>query len=175
MGVGKIPSSSAKLDVNGSIAVYGTVKLSSDERLKYDIIPLKSKAIDIYKLNAKSYKKHLPYDKLEVPDQVDKDGKLRPGKVSQKEKQNKITHNETTEYGFLAQDIKEIFPDLVSQDTLGYYLVDYNGLIPIMVEALKEQKYQISKQSEQIENQNNQIADLKEIVNKLLLMNNVKR
>ncbi len=143
VGIGKVPSASAKLDVNGSIAIYGAVMLSSDERLKKDITPLTGKTINLYKLNAKSYKKHQPDDELSMPEQRDEHGNLRPGKISKSDKKMRKTQKETTEYGFLAQELKEIYPDLVSQDTLGYYLVDYIGLIPIMVESLKEQKAQI--------------------------------
>lgn len=143
VGIGKVPS--AKLDVNGSIAIYGNVKLSSDSRLKKDILPLTDKVQSLYKLNAKSYKKLLPDDELEMPEQLGTDGKLLPGKQFTK---TKHLQKESTEYGFLAQELKEVYPDLVSQDTLGYYLVDYIGLIPIMVESLKEQKTQIEAMTE---------------------------
>lgn len=44
--------------------------------------------------------------------------------------------------------MKEVYPELVSQDTLGYYYVNYIGLIPVLVEALKEQKAQIAALTE---------------------------
>jgi hypothetical protein len=156
MGIGKVPSTDAKLDVNGSIAIYGSVRLSSDERLKKDILPLTDKAINLYKLNAKSYKKHQPEDVISMPEQKDANGNPLMYKKFTKTKNKQ---KETTEYGFLAQELKEVYPDLVSQDTLGYYLVDYIGIIPIMVESLKEQKLQIDAQSKQI-------SDLKELVEK---------
>ena len=51
--------------------------------------------------------------------------------------------NSKTRYGFSAQEVKEVFPDLVTEDDNGYLSVDYIGLIPVLVEALKEQQTEI--------------------------------
>jgi len=52
--------------------------------------------------------------------------------------------------GFIAQELQEVFPDLVSTDDLGFLGVDYIGLIPVIVEAMKEQQRQIQALQEQI-------------------------
>ena len=147
VGIGKVADPDAKLDVAGNIAIYGDIKLSSDERLKKDILPLMDKANILYKLNAKVYKKHLPNEEITLTEQKDANGK-----PIQSKNRTKIikAQKETVEYGFLAQELKEVYPDLVSQDTLGYYLINYIGLIPVMVETLKEQKLQIDAQAKQI-------------------------
>jgi len=44
----------------------------------------------------------------------------------------------TTEYGVLAQEVEQIFPELVLTDDNGVKSVNYNGLIPITIEAIKE-------------------------------------
>ena len=41
-------------------------------------------------------------------------------------------------YGFLAQDIQSIFPDLVREDGDGYLSVNYIELIPLLVKAVQE-------------------------------------
>ena len=61
------------------------------------------------------------------------------------------------EYGFIAQDVKEVFPDLVFEDKDGYLSINYNGLIPILVEAFKEQKKIVEIQT----------AEIKEMVSKM--------
>ena len=43
-------------------------------------------------------------------------------------------------YGFLAQNVKEVFPELVHTDNSGYMYVDYIGLIPILVQSINELK-----------------------------------
>ncbi len=140
IGVGKVPTHLAEicLDVNGIVYSYGSA-LTSDERLKTDIKPLTDKLDKLYQLNGKSYKKHALEDEVALPDI--KDDKGNEIKKYEKSK-NKKTH-ETAEFGFLAQELMTVYPELVTKDTLGYY-VNYIGLIPVLVEALKDQKAQIS-------------------------------
>lgn len=47
------------------------------------------------------------------------------------------------DYGFIAQEVQEIFPELVIEDEKGMLGVKYTRLIPIMVEAIKEQQQTI--------------------------------
>jgi len=69
--------------------------------------------------------------------------------------------------GFIAQDLEKIMPQLVQKDDAGYYAVNYDGVIPILVEALKEQDEVVQEQSELIENQQTEMEDLKDRIEKL--------
>lgn len=53
-------------------------------------------------------------------------------------------------YGFIAQEVKEIFPDLVVEDENGYLSIDYMGFIPILVDAYKNLEAKVKEQSETI-------------------------
>ena len=70
-------------------------------------------------------------------------------------------------FGFIAQELKEVFPDLVVSKSIpnpkvkkgpheeiesvsGYYMVDYTGLIPVLTEAIQEQQKIIISQEERI-------------------------
>lgn len=75
-------------------------------------------------------------------------------------------------FGFIAQDLKVIFPELVFEDKDGYLSVDYMSIIPMLVEALKEQDSILSIQSIQIKelqkvtkNRNMQSAQLSTLIN----------
>ena len=141
VGIGKAPTHDGIcLDVNGGIYA-NDILLTSDERLKNDIKPLTDKIESLYKLNGKSYKKHSPEDQIKLSEQKLSDGSTIPGKNFPQT--TKKVLKETQEFGFLAQELKEIYPELVKQDTLGYYYVNYTGIIPLLVEALKEQKAEI--------------------------------
>ena len=48
--------------------------------------------------------------------------------------------NQPTRFGFIAQEVKEIFPELVRTDSIGDMYVDYIGMIPLLVSAVKELK-----------------------------------
>ncbi len=45
--------------------------------------------------------------------------------------------------GFIAQELEKVLPELVAKDAEGYLSINYIGLIPVLVEALKEQQTQI--------------------------------
>jgi hypothetical protein len=50
------------------------------------------------------------------------------------------------EYGFIAQEFMEVLPELTIFDTLtNLYAINYTGLIPILVEALKYQQVEIDE------------------------------
>jgi len=52
--------------------------------------------------------------------------------------------------GFLAQEVETIMPEAVSTGSTGKKYINYQVMIPFLVEALKEQQTQIEKQVEQI-------------------------
>ena len=47
--------------------------------------------------------------------------------------------------GVLAQEVQEVFPELVGEDTEGMLTVNYQGLVPVLINALKEQEDKISR------------------------------
>lgn len=59
------------------------------------------------------------------------------------DKMKELTDVEGSEYGVIAQEVREVFPDAVTTDDDGYLKVDYIQLIPILIEAVKELKYEI--------------------------------
>jgi hypothetical protein len=53
--------------------------------------------------------------------------------------------NNSTQFGFIAQELKEIFPDMVKQMDNGMLGISYTELIPVLVQALKEQQVEIEE------------------------------
>ena len=51
--------------------------------------------------------------------------------------------------GVLAQEIQEVFPELVSEDDNEMLAVNYQGLVPVLINALKEQQIEIDRLKEQ--------------------------
>lgn len=45
--------------------------------------------------------------------------------------------------GFIAQDVKEVLPEIVSEDKQGILNINYNGIIPVLVEAIKELQQEV--------------------------------
>jgi len=48
-----------------------------------------------------------------------------------------------THFGFIAQDLEKIIPEVVSTDESGYKSVAYSALIPLLTQAIKEQQLQM--------------------------------
>ncbi|MAJ32790.1 MAG: hypothetical protein CMC18_09155, partial [Flavobacteriaceae bacterium] len=64
-----------------------------------------------------------------------------------------VKKNGAQKIGVLAQDIQEVFPELVSEDKEGMLSVNYQGLIPVLINALKEQEQKFRLQEERYQAQ----------------------
>jgi flagellar biosynthesis chaperone FliJ len=62
--------------------------------------------------------------------------------------------------GLLAQEVQKVFPELVSEDNNGMLAVNYQALVPVLINALKEQ-----------ENNYNELEKSLEILEKEILKN----
>ena len=58
--------------------------------------------------------------------------------------------NKKQKIGVLAQDIEKVFPELVSESN-GIKSVNYQGLVPVLINALKEQDNKMNEQEARIE------------------------
>ncbi|MCG6191419.1 tail fiber domain-containing protein [Maribellus maritimus] len=114
------------------------VLLSSDSRFKENIKPLGKELYKLKQLKGVSY--NLKNEKRTYPE--------AKGNLTEKEQNdlalmNNLEYKERTRLGFVAQEVQKLFPELVQADKEGYLYVDYVGLIPILVESVKEQQEQI--------------------------------
>ncbi|MEO7264329.1 MAG: tail fiber domain-containing protein, partial [Ferruginibacter sp.] len=105
----------ATFATNGNLNITGTLSQGSDIRLKTNIEPLTSTLQNLQKIKGYTY------------NWIDKS------------KDNDL------QYGVLAQEVQEIFPHLVKEDKEGMLSVNYMGLIPVMIESIKEQQKQIDE------------------------------
>jgi hypothetical protein len=116
---------------NGNAWLQGTLTQASDARLKKDISLLQNPLQKIIQLNGYTY--HW-------------------------KNENSDTRLQT---GVLAQEVQKLFPELVSENKEGILAVNYSGLIPVMIESIKEQQKQIARQEERLD-------ELKKFVQQLL-------
>jgi autotransporter adhesin len=72
----------------------------------------------------------------------------------------KKDENKKQKIGVLAQDIEKVFPELVSESN-NIKSVNYQGLVPVLINALKEQDAKMNEQQTEID-------ELKEIVQALV-------
>jgi len=62
-----------------------------------------------------------------------------------------IKKNGKQKIGVLAQDIQKVFPELVTTDDKDMLAVNYQGLVPVLINALKEQDDKISRLEKLVE------------------------
>lgn len=100
---------------NGNLTIAGTLTQSSDARLKKDVERIDEDAIEkLEQLNGYHY-----HWKNEV-------------------------ENPGLQTGLIAQEVKEVFPELVIENNKGEMSVNYSGMIPYLVEAIKSQQQTIN-------------------------------
>ena len=106
-------SDAFKVMSNGDTTVGGDITISSDARLKSNIVSLGSTLSKLLQVDGKTY-----------------------------------VMNGKQKIGVLAQEIKEVFPELVTKDENENLAVNYQGLVPVLINALKEQEERIKRLEE---------------------------
>ncbi len=148
VGIGRNPS--YKLDVQGDIATYGTLRISSDKRFKTEIRPIYSSMNKLSQLNGVSYKKELP-EKYQNENQTQSvEDIVKQQTILADTILSRVNTELKSNFGFIAQELQKIFPELVSEDDNGYLSIDYISLIPVLVEAMKELESEINMLKEKI-------------------------
>ena len=66
-----------------------------------------------------------------------------------KEKYPLEYHNER-ELGVIAQDVLPVLPEIVKKRTDGYYAIKYEQIVPVLIEAVKQQQGDIIKLEERV-------------------------
>jgi len=97
----------------GNAWLQGTLTQASDARLKQNIRPLSSVLSKIEQMNGYTYNW--------INDQRDNEEQV----------------------GLLAQEVQKNYPQLVNQNDKGELSVNYSGLVPVLLEGIKEQQQQI--------------------------------
>jgi len=120
--------------VGNDLTVEGDVVVSSDARLKANIVSLGATLAKLLLIDGKSYT-------------MKKDGKQK--------------------IGVLAQDIQKVFPELVSTDDRDMLAVNYQGLVPVLINALKEQDAKMKEQDAKMKEQEKRLERLEAIISKM--------
>lgn len=134
-------NSGYKLWVNGRLKSAG-VNETSDARLKKDITPINSALGKVLAMRGVTYNWRVD----EFKDQGLEEG---------------------LQYGLIAQELEKVIPELVNTDNEGWKSIQYSHLIPVLIEAIKEQQKVIDSQNKTITANTNDIEYLKALTKKL--------
>jgi len=118
---------------DGNVKVTGTVNgtyiSSSDLRLKKELKEIGEADDVIGKLELLSPISYKYNPKLLYPDYEERE-------KGQQDVKNSII--EKTHFGLVAQELQEVYPDLVYENDNGYLSINYTELIPILIQSIKE-------------------------------------
>ena len=120
------------LTPGGLLHINGALQQNSDVRYKTNVRSLDNSLESLLGLRGVSYN----WDRARWPNRKFSGGK---------------------QIGFIAQEMEKIFPELVSTDENSYKSVNYIGVVPVLVEAVKAQQ----KQIDELTKQNARLASLK--------------
>ncbi len=138
VGIGGIPGA-YRLYVNGNTSISGTLSVASDSRFKKEVRTLDDALGTVNRLRGVQYE----YLQTEFADRSFPTGKTD---------------------GFIAQEIREVLPELVNEGSDGYLAVNYLGIIPVLTEAIKELKaekdLEVSGLESRLAERERQVADL---------------
>jgi hypothetical protein len=119
LGIGTAPDATYELKVEGDIAASGDIVAynTSDKRLKNNIEPIVNALDKLNQLGGYTFEWN---EELQ---------KARSGK----------------DLGVIAQEVQSVFPEVVIERENGYLAVDYEKLVPVLIEAIKELSTKITE------------------------------
>ena len=123
----------ARLEVNGGIKCIGAVNTSSDARFKLNLQPLTRALNQTVRLRGVSY----DWNRASFPDKG---------------------FDDRRQLGFIAQEVREVLPEVVTEDAHGYLSIGYSAIIPVLAEAVKELN---AKHDAALQQKDAEIAELK--------------
>jgi hypothetical protein len=113
-----------RIDAGNDVVAFST----SDKRLKENIKPLNSALDKVLQINGVSF----------------------DWKPLTEEEKKTIHGNEGHDVGVIAQEIEEVLPEVVTTRDSGYKAVKYEKIVPLLIEAIKEQQQQINELKEKL-------------------------
>ncbi len=148
---------------NGNVTVTGTFNNPSDRKFKENLSPLSNIISKLKNLNTYSYNYKTTGDA------------------------SKMNFSKGIQFGFVAQELEEFFPELVTDEvhsydetimkdgeeeieehSFSYKGINYIGMIPVLTQAVKDQQEIIDNQQAAIEKQQKEIDELKLLVDQLM-------
>jgi len=122
--LGGVPTATNAVVVNGKVKSTG-INETSDGRLKMNIVKIESALTKVLSMEGVTY----DWRRTEFPERNFLAGK---------------------QYGLIAQELEKVIPELVDTDEEGWKSIEYSHIVPVLIEAIKEQQLIITDQQAQL-------------------------
>ena len=141
---------------DGNVYSKGSLLTASDESYKENISSINNSLNTIRQMRGVTYKLKEQADESTTASTLQSDVSSRDTLSAQSpvpvEIVNKIkAEKKRKKSGFIAQELEEIFPEAVYTLPNGKKAIAYSEIIPLLVEAIKEQQNEIDKQQNEID------------------------
>ena len=141
---------------DGSVYSKGSILTASDESYKENISSINNSLNTVRQMRGVTYKLKEQADESTTASTLQSDVSYRDTLSAQSpvpvEIVNKIkAEKKRKKSGFIAQELEEIFPEAVYTLPNGKKAIAYSEIIPLLVEAIKEQQNEIDKQQNEID------------------------
>nr|WP_321028597.1 tail fiber domain-containing protein [Bacteroides nordii] len=141
---------------DGNVYSKGSLLTASDESYKENISLINNSLNTIRQMRGVTYKLKEQADESTTASTLQSDVSSRDTLSAQSpvpvEIVNKIkAEKKRKKSGFIAQELEEIFPEAVYTLPNGKKAIAYSEIIPLLVEAIKEQQNEIDKQQNEID------------------------
>jgi len=129
----------------------------SDLRLKRDVQPVPSALDKIRRLSGVAFHwneqglEHFTRDIESTFSAGPNATEVENDKVWQAERERRRSQLAATYVGVVAQEVEAVLPEAVTTDSEGFKSVRYDDLIPLLIEAIKEQDQQMARLHKEIE------------------------
>jgi trimeric autotransporter adhesin len=127
---------------NGSVSATGYITAPSDKNLKKNIVPLSGSLKKVLDLQGVNYE-------WKSEDELKSSG-FAKGSGGKEAMPVSYNFPKGTQLGVIAQDVEKVVPELVQTGPDGLKSVDYIKMVPLLIEAIKEQQKQIDELKAQI-------------------------
>lgn len=131
-----------KFHVVGRVKSDG-INETSDARLKKNVSPINNSLAKVLEMQGVTYN-------------------WRTDEFPERELSNDL------QYGLIAQELEKVIPELVDTDDEGWKSIEYSHLVPVLIEALKEQQKIIDSQGNEISSLKAEMSDDKAAITNLL-------
>ncbi|MEQ8689171.1 MAG: tail fiber domain-containing protein, partial [Imperialibacter sp.] len=110
----------------------------------------------------------------ELPNSLSSVTKLRGVSYFWKEDTKQFASDQSKQLGVIAQEIEIVFPELVTTHENGLKTVNYQGLIPVLIEAIKEQQKLIEKLMADLSNEKTTKEEMKAALDKQMKLSEMQ-
>jgi hypothetical protein len=140
---------------SGDVNVTGTFTNPSDKKLKKNIKPVDGALNKVLNLQGVTFEWKSESELSEI---------IKNPELENEEISDRFCFPKGSQIGLIAQDLEKVLPELVKTDADGLKSVDYIKIVPVLIEAIKDQQKIIDEQKSEIIKLNDRLLGIEKLL-----------